>query len=190
MTTDRPDTPDAAETTSQGPAQSPVAGAAELLAHAHRIEADAAERYGVLAEQMETHNNPDVARLFRKLEWVEGLHADKILARAADTPLPALGPWEGKWPGDDSPEAVDLGEAHYLMTPWQALQMALKAERSAFAFYDRLAQTATDAQVKQLATEFAEEEREHVDLVLKELEKHPPPDKTWSEDPDPAGSPD
>jgi len=167
----------------------PIESAAELLAHAHRIEADAAERYGLLAEQMEIHNNPDVAQLFRKLEWVEGLHADKIEKRAGETPLPALGPLDGKWPGDDSPEAVDLGEAHYLMTPWQALQMALKAERSAFAFYDRLAQTATDPEIKQLATEFAEEEREHVELVLKELEKHPPPDKDWSHDPDPARSP-
>ena len=62
-------------------ADNPVASAAELLAHAHKIEADAAEHYGLLAEQMETHNNPEVAKLFRKLEWVEGLHADKILAR-------------------------------------------------------------------------------------------------------------
>jgi rubrerythrin len=177
------DTP--AETANPGPIES----AAELLAHAHRIEADAAERYGLLAEQMETHNNPDVAKLFRKLEWVEGLHADKIRDRAGETPLPALGPLDGKWPGDDSPEAVDLGEAHYLMTPFHALQMALKAEQNAFAFYDRLAQSATDPEIRQLATEFAEEEREHVDLVLKELKKYPPPDKDWSEDPDPARSP-
>ena len=177
------------DNTPETPSQDPIESAAELLAHAHRIEADAAERYGLLAEQMEIHNNPDVAKLFRKLEWVEGLHADKIRDRAGETPLPALGPLDGTWPGDDSPEAVDLGEAHYLMTPWQALQMALKAERSAFAFYDRLAQTATDPEIKQLATEFAEEEREHVELVLKELEKHPPPDKDWSHDPDPARSP-
>lgn len=168
---------------------SPVASAAELLAHAHKIEADAAEHYGLLAEQMETHNNPEVAKLFRKLEWVEGLHAGKILERAGDTPLRTLSPWESIWPGDRSPEAVDLGEAHYLMTPFHALQMALKAERSAFAFYDRLAQTATDPEIRQLATEFAEEEREHVELVLTELEKHPPPDTDWSEDPDPARSP-
>ncbi len=177
------------ETTPEPTGQDTVATAAELLAHAHRIEAEAAEHYGLLAEQMETHNNPEVARLFRKLEWVEGLHVDKIQQRAGDTPLPTLSPWEGKWPGDDSPEAVDLGEAHYLMTPWQALQMALKAEQSAVAFYDRVAKTATDPEVRALAAELAEEEREHVELVHKELEKYPPPDSAWSEDPDPAGTP-
>ena len=182
MSTDRPDTPETAN-------PSPIESAAELLAHAHKIEADAAEHYGLLAEQMEAHNRPDVARLFRKLERVEGLHADKILERAGDTPLPTLTPWATKWPGDAGPEAVDLGEAHYLMTPWQALQMALKAEESAFAFYDTLARAATDPEVKQLATEFAAEEREHVELVLKELEKHTPPEKGWSHDPDPAGTP-
>jgi rubrerythrin len=185
-----PKNPTLPEPTAETATGTPVASAAELLAHAHKIEADAAEHYGLLAEQMETHNNPEVAKLFRKLEWVEGLHAGKILERAADTTLPTLRPWESIWPGDRSPEAVDLGEAHYLMTPWQALQMALKAERSAFAFYDRLAQAATDPEIKQLATEFAAEEREHVELVHKELEKYPPPEKGWSEDPDPAGTPD
>ena len=171
------------------PANAPLATTAELLAHAFLVETEASERYGLLADQMETHNNPEVAALFRKLERIEGLHADKIRARAGETPLPTIKPWESKWPGPESPEAVDLGEAHYLMTPWQALQMALKAEKNAFAFFDAMARTATDPEIKDLATEFAEEELEHVHLVLEELKKHPPPDTDWSHDPDPARSP-
>ena len=46
----------------------------ELLAHAHRMEAEASERYAELADQMEVHNNDEVATLCRKGTemWVRG----------------------------------------------------------------------------------------------------------------------
>jgi len=36
----------------------------DLLSHALALESEASERYAELAEQMQTHNNPDVAELF------------------------------------------------------------------------------------------------------------------------------
>jgi hypothetical protein len=44
-----------------------IATLEDLLAHARDMEAEAAERYDDLADQMEVHNNHEVARLFRKL---------------------------------------------------------------------------------------------------------------------------
>ena len=37
-----------------------IVSLADLLAVAYRIEADAVERYNLLADQMETHNNPEL----------------------------------------------------------------------------------------------------------------------------------
>ena len=45
----------------------PIFSVADLLAIAYRIELDAVERYGVLADQMETHNNPELTKVFRDL---------------------------------------------------------------------------------------------------------------------------
>jgi rubrerythrin len=163
-----------------------IASVPELMAHAYAIEAEAEERYLDLAGQMETHNNPEVAALFRKLAEYEGLHAQHILAEAPDITLPEIAPWDFKWLSAESPELVDLLEIHYLMTPQQALMLALAAEEAAFRFFDRLARNANDADIKKMAADFAEEEREHIQMVQAMLDKHRPPRPDWDEDLDPA----
>lgn len=158
---------------------------AELLAHAHAIELDALDRYRMLADQMEVHNNRELAKLFSELAGHEEKHAAEILKRAGDIALPALKPSEFKWPGMESPESAALDETHYKMTPWHALQMARAAERRAFAFFDHVVRTATDPTLKSWAEEFREEEAEHVELVERLLKKYPEPEQGWDEDDDP-----
>ena len=99
-----------------------ISNLGELLAHAHAIETDAVERYHMLADQMDVHNNKELARIFRELAGHEEKHAAEILAQAGDVDLPALKPSEFKWPGIESPEAAELDQAHYRMTPWHALR--------------------------------------------------------------------
>ena len=161
----------------------------DLLAHAYQIEIEAVERYRMLADQMEVHNNSELEKLFRKLACHEGQHAAEIRTQMADADVPELKPGEFRWAGPDSPEAVDPGELHYMMTPWHALRLALRAERQAFAFFDEFRRSASDPGIKRLADEFAEEEEEHVAMVLRELEKYPEPDGGWDDDPDPPVSP-
>src|SRR3974377_1894699 len=61
-----------------------IASLADLYAVAYQIEADAVERYELLAAQMEVHNNPDLAALFRDLARAEGIHRDEILRLAGE----------------------------------------------------------------------------------------------------------
>ena len=56
---------------------------ADLFAIAYRIEIDAVERYRLLADQMETHNNTELVDMFRDLARAEGLHAEEIRRLAA-----------------------------------------------------------------------------------------------------------
>ena len=167
------------------PGDTGISSLAELLAHAHAIETDALERYRMLADQMDVHNNRVLAEIFRELAGHEEKHAAEILAKAGDIGLPALKPSEFKWPGMESPEAADLDEAHYRMTPWHALQMALRAEQRAFAFFDHMVETAAEPEMKKWAEEFREEEAEHVELVERLLAKYPEPEAGWQDDPDP-----
>jgi len=162
-----------------------IAGVADLLAHAHAMEREAHERYLDLAEQLEVHNNQEVAALFRKMAAVEQLHVQKILERAGAIDLPQLSPWEYRWPDAEAPEAVGVGEAHYLMTPHHALSLALGAERRALAFYNDILEQGAASEVLTLARELAVEEREHVALMEAWLAKYPEPEPGWAEDPDP-----
>jgi rubrerythrin len=169
----------------------PIFSVADLLAIAYRIEVDAVERYRLLADQMETHNNPELTKVFRDLSKAESIHAAEIREMAGDSDLNgranALHPI---WRKGESPEEVDLGAAHYLMTPWHALQLCLAGEKRALAFFGSIAETAKDPKVKEMAAELVEEEAEHVNLVYRLLRKYPEPTDSWYQDSDPAAAQD
>jgi rubrerythrin len=166
-----------------------VGSLADLLAIAWQIEADAVERYAMLAEQMETHNNLDLVAIFRDLARAEGIHRDEIKHQATEMKIDVVAHagQMAKWKRGDSPEEADFGSAHYLMTPWHALQMALAGEKRALAYFAQVVETAKDPKVLEMAKEFVEEEAEHVNLCHRLLRKYPKPEgDAWSEDPDPA----
>ncbi|ROR32487.1 ferritin-like domain-containing protein [Inmirania thermothiophila] len=157
----------------------------ELLAHALAMEREAAERYGELADQMETFHNPEVAEFFRTMARHEARHVDEITDLATGMILPELAPWEYKWQTPEAPETPSTGETHYLMTPYHAVRLALRHERLARRFYNRVAEYTPNAEVRALARQFAQEEDEHVRHLERWLERLPVPETGWAEDPDP-----
>ena len=176
---------------SKAPSIPPIFSVADLLAIAYRIELDAVERYGLLADQMETHNNPELTKVFRDLSKAESIHAAEIREMAGDTDLNGrANALHSIWPKGESPEEVDLGAAHYLMTPWHALQLCLAGEKRALAFFTSIAGTAKDAKVKEMAAELVEEEAEHVNLVYRLMRKYPEPKDSWCQESDPPAAQD
>ena len=169
----------------------PIFSVADLLAIAYRIELDAVERYGLLADQMETHNNLELTKVFRDLSKAESIHAAEIREMAGDTDLNGrANALHSIWPKGESPEEVDLGAAHYLMTPWHALQLCLAGEKRALAFFTSIAETAKDAKVKEMAAELVEEEAEHVNLVYRLMRKYPEPADSWCQEGNPPAAQD
>ncbi len=160
----------------------------DLLAVAYQVEIDAVDRYNVLADQMETHNNPELVKVFRDLARAEGIHGEEIRRLAGDFDVAAHARDIAKFGRADSPEEADLGAAHYLMTPWHALQLSLAGEERALAYFTSIVETAKDPKVKALAAELVEEEAEHVSLVHRLLRRYPKPDDSWADDLDPPVS--
>ena len=176
---------------SKAPSIPPIFSVADLLAIAYRMELDAVERYGLLADQMETHNNPELTKVFRDLSRAESIHAAEIREMAGDTDLNGrANALHSIWPKGESPEEVDLGAAHYLMTPWHALQLCLAGEKRALTFFTSIAETAKDAKVKEMAAELVEEEAEHVNLVYRLMRKYPEPTDSWCQEGDPPAAQD
>ena len=165
-----------------------VANLNDLLAVAYQIEFDAVERYNVLADQMETHNNPELVKVFRDLARAEGIHGEEIRRLAGDFDVAAHARQIAKFERSESPEEADLSSAHYMMTPWHALQLSLGGEERALAYFTSIVETAKDPKVKALAAELVEEEAEHVSLVHRLLLRYPKPSETWADDMDPPVS--
>lgn len=161
-----------------------IATVEDLLAHARDMEAEAAERYDDLADQMEVHNNHEVARLFRKLAEIEAKHIAAVEAMGDGMDLPELKPWEHAW-DNESPEATEVDEVHYLMTPYHVISIALHHEKKAVEFFESVVENSSDSKLRDMAEGLAGEEREHVRLLEEWLVRFPPPDDGWDEDPDP-----
>lgn len=157
----------------------------DLMSQALAMEREAVARYQELADIMATHNNTEVAQLFREMAGYEQHHVDQILADmgwADDVIAPRKA---AMWAMDDAPESVAFEEVHYLMHPWHALKLALAAEQRAQAFFEQLARDATSDSIRRAAEEMRDEEAEHVALVQQWLAKVPKPDPDWADDPDP-----
>ena len=157
----------------------------ELLAYSLALEKEAVERFTDLADQMEVHHNYEVADLFRKLAEIEGKHIENVNQAAAGKQLPTLLAWEFEWNGGESPEGGSMEDAHYLMQPWHAIELAMQGERRAVAFFRHVADTATEENVVKMAVELVAEEEEHVALLEKWQQRFPKPIDGWDDDLDP-----
>jgi len=157
---------------------------ADFMARAYAMELEAHERYAQFAEQLDTHNNREVAEMFRKLSKIEALHAKRILEEMGWPSLPAL-PAAYAWDEGEGPESAPLDAIHYLMQPWHALQLALQCEQRAQKHFEGIAAGKAPKKVLAAAAEMAEEEREHVRLIEAWIARVPRPGADWDHDPDP-----
>ena len=78
---------------------------------------------------------------------------------------------------------------NYLMTTANALKIAMGNEQRAHDFYAEISRDSPDSEVRSLAAEFADEEKEHLELLRQWLAKTPEPDADPPYDPDPPHMP-
>ena len=155
----------------------------EFLAHAMALEEEAAGRYLELADMMEAHLNDAVSAVFRDMTRFSQMHRDEIKARVGAIELPQLKSWEYRW---RSPPEVGGEEGFdYMIEAYNALKYARENELRAMQYYRSVAEESTDPEVRRLATEFANEETEHVAALDQRIALTPRPSTTWQDDPDP-----
>ncbi|MFC1688732.1 ferritin family protein [Pseudomonadota bacterium] len=159
-----------------------------FLAYSVALEEEAAERHDELADMMDVHNNPEVAEIFRKLAHYSRLHAQEIRDHSEGYSLPVIAPWDFGWENMEGPETADISEMNYLMNAHQALKIAMGNEKRAHDFYFEISRDSPDEAVRALAGEFADEEKEHLELLEKWLESCPEPEEVIY-DPDPPHMP-
>ena len=152
----------------------------ELYAHAIAIEREAAERYAEFAERMEDLGNPGTAEVFARLAGFEAEHLDALLRRTESIPLPRLSENDYRWLDAGAPETAARELIFRLLTPRQALAIALHAEQRAQAFFEHVLMTAQDPALRALAREMAADEAEHVAMLEKLLETTPGPLVDWA----------
>lgn len=144
-----------------------------FLAHAVALEQEAADRYLELADMMEAHHNGAVSTVFRDMNRFSEMHRDEIRARIGAIELPQLKSWEFRW--HSPPEMGGEEGFDYLIEAYHALQYARENEVRGMEYYRSVAEGAPDPEVRRLATDFANEEAEHVSALDKWIELTPRP---------------
>jgi rubrerythrin len=153
----------------------PIGNLAECYANALAIEREAAARSAQFAEYLEDHGELATAELFRRLARFEQQHVEELERRTGGMPLPALRPWEFSWLDNAPAEQVDHRFVFHLMTPHDALTIALGAEKRAQSLYEQAVAASDDPEVKRLARELAGEELEHIAWLEDGLKRVPRP---------------
>lgn len=158
-----------------------------LYAHAMAIERAAVVRYREFAAHMKDYGNDTVAALFRNLAYFGTEHAYRLAKKTAVMVLPKLAAAEYSWLDQDAP----VPEAHAfvlrMLTPRLALEIALRAEQRAKAFYDKVIAETGDAGIREIALDLARDEESHIAWVNEALARVPQPYQPTEEQPgDPA----
>jgi rubrerythrin len=142
----------------------------EFLAHALAIEREAAERYREFEAYFRDHNEEVLAGLCGNLAGLEEEHFAKLLSESRDRTLPVIASDQYHWLESGPPEAAAREIFYRIANQRQLLEVALHAERQAKRFFEWVALSTPEAQVRELAREMAHEEAEHVGWVEQALE--------------------
>lgn len=134
----------------------------KFLAHAIRLEREAARRYEELSAAMGTEGNRELREFFGRMAHFSRLHLKQATERGGFRDVPVLAEDEYDWPDGIPPETADWAGVDALMDPRSALALALEGERRGHAYYASVAASTLDPELKAIAAEFADEEAAHV----------------------------
>jgi rubrerythrin len=151
----------------------------ELYAHALAIEREAAARYQEFAVRMADEGNDAAARLFRELAGFERQHAAQLERETRGMLLPSPAPGDYAWLDTGTPETAAHDLLFRLMTPSDALEIALAAELRAQKFFEHVLGEASDPRLRDIAGEMAQEEQVHAAWVREALARTPDPRVDW-----------
>jgi rubrerythrin len=135
------------------------------------VEEEAHERYLELADQMDAHRTPEAARFFRFMAENEAKHGAELAERRRA--LFGDAPRVVRRTMIFDVEAPDYDEARAFMTARAALDIALRCEEKAHAFFVEALPHLGDPQVQALFAELRDEEVHHQELVRREIERLP-----------------
>jgi hypothetical protein len=156
----------------------PIRTVAEFYSHALAIEREAAERYGEFETWFFERGEDVLPGLCRNLAQMENAHFLELVRASRHLDLPPF-PEDYQWLDAGSPEAAAREVFYRVAEPRHLLEVALHAECNAAAFFDWVARTTPDEQVRSLAFAMAAEEAQHVEWVQKALEYRPARQVDW-----------
>ena len=151
----------------------------EFYAHALAIEREAAVRYQEFAEHFEASGDEVIAGLCANLARMEREHFEELAVACSHLLLPDIAPGAYRWFEADAPESLAREVKHHVASTRQLLLVALEAERRAHEFFVEVARSTPSKGLRELASLFAAEEKEHIRMVRDAIECNTSGNADW-----------
>ena len=124
-----------------------------LFAQVYAMKCESEDRLQDLIDSLQQHNNSAAADIFsRTLELIQG-SIKKIEQRTQIMQLPEIPPWESQWHCEQQADSFCIENAHYLMTPLQALGLAIYNEKRLQKFLIQLSDNDINEDIRIIAHE-------------------------------------
>jgi len=144
----------------------------DALDLASLIEVEAFQRYTHFAEAIGRRLTNDAGGFFTSMAINEKKHGDQLAERRRE--LFGNKPARIRLEDIYDVEAPDVGAPSWNMSELKACQVALAAEKKAYAFYDAALPGVQQEDVRTLFQELRDEEAEHIQMVEAIIAKLPP----------------
>ena len=147
-----------------------------LFAQVYAMKCESEDRLQDLMDSLNQHNNSSAADIFSHTIDLIKLSLKNIELRVQGMQLPEIPPWESQWHCDHQPDLVCIENAHYLMSPLQALELALFNERRLLEFFKQQIDNGINQEIRLLADEFLTQEMKltaQMDSWREKLENDP-----------------
>ena len=131
-----------------------------LFAQVYAMKCESEDRLQDLINSLEQHNNNAAADIFSRTIELIKLSIKNIELRTQGMQLPEIPPWESQWHCEDHPDLVCIENAHYLMSPLQALELALFNERRLQEFFIQQVDKGINEEIRIIANEFLIQEKQ------------------------------
>ncbi|HMV53174.1 MAG TPA: ferritin family protein [Rhodocyclaceae bacterium] len=148
---------------------------AQCYAHALAVDHEAVSRYAQFAEWLEARGSDATARLFREMARFTEEHAKSLESRIGDAALPRVKETEHDWIDNAPHDQADDSVVLQLMTAFDALKIAEDAELHAQHFFEQIAASAENTEVRKFARELSRELAAHVRQLDTQLARTPHP---------------
>jgi len=147
----------------------------DAFALAYAME-DGLQRFYLVLEQEESRE--ELKALYKRLAGFEDLHKERLLKEYQDMDSEGVSPDQYLNQNRDAIEGGELikdtpvtivSEMHNLI---DILSLGMSIETQSLDLYTRLAEKSTDKNVKNLFLDLADEEKQHLNFITVEMDKH------------------
>ena len=131
-----------------------------LLAQVYAMKCESEDRLQDLIDSLKQHNNSAAADVFSRTIELIKVSIKNIEQRTQGMQLPEIPPWEAQWHCEVQPDCLCIENAHYLMTPLQALELAIFNEKRLQEFFKEQIDNEINEEIRLIASEFLIQEKQ------------------------------